>query len=506
MCGIFGLVSPNVKNSAELRAFMVALAYESSARGTDATGFAGYSDGEFAADKAAISSTHFVRRSKAWRNAMIGNALSIIGHTRAATSGSPKDNDNNHPFHSKRYSLVHNGGIWLHEQIAEQYGFQLETDCDSELILHFVNSEKALRDGILSAFEVLDSVGTMAVAVLDRSDRSVNLFRTKDSPCVALRVPRWNAVIFASTLEIFCKAALPFFGSMKALYENADTVLDRPDIPDYTHVKISADGEVTTESLNEPLTKRFGHGYRGRQLNWDLDDQMAIFSGLSPSKYQATNVKKKGEENQSSRSPGLNDETAIICKGCLTSIKTHICSVCSTDNSVEDRPVVPRDASRFIPPIRMVEGEIVVGSSEPAPAPSNSPPKPDIVSHAVYDRTMAMRAHQAIAKQATKKEVEIGDLMKIVPEQFIAGSPGQIAGLLMECRPPVADEDLSPNEVGTFFSYSHAPNEGKLDKWNGTSLMSIARMSEGEYLAYFQFVTGALEARIEAAGEAGLCW
>lgn len=486
MCGIFGIVSKEVKHPAELRAFAIALAQESAARGTDATGFAGFSDGEFSTDKLDSASTSFVRRSKAWRKAMMGTKLAIIGHTRAATSGSPKKLDNNHPFHSEKYSLVHNGGIWLHEQIAFQYGFNLVTECDSELILHFVASQAKLTNGILDALRVLDEVGTMAVAVVDKTDQSVNLFRTKDSPCVLMSIPRWNAVVFSSTLEIFCKAALPFFGSMKALYENAQPVLNHTDIPDYTHVRISPDGEVTCESLHSALTEHFGHGYRGRSLNWMMDDQMAIFSGLAQSKY--SNVKKKDVS-----APSNTEETAIFCNGCLTPIKNRKCAHCGADNSIDDKPQIPE--LEFKPPVPVIDLCDLIGKEKKtdgaalaATAPSNPTP---IQSHAQYDRLMALR-------KASDALPSVAKLLSIVPEQFTAGDPSQIASLLNECREPVEADDLRIAEIGVYFSYSSSPIQVKLDKWDQTSLLSIGKMSDGEYLAYYEFVTSVLEARIEA--------
>jgi glucosamine 6-phosphate synthetase-like amidotransferase/phosphosugar isomerase protein len=59
----------------------------------------------------------------------------LIGHCRYATHGRPEDNTNNHPHDAGGDAwVVHNGVIWHYQQLVEQHGLRMTTDCDSEVL------------------------------------------------------------------------------------------------------------------------------------------------------------------------------------------------------------------------------------------------------------------------------------------------------------------------------------------------------------------------------------
>ena len=108
MCGLFGLLDYQRKLSpSERLELLTALAVESEIRGTDAAGIACYRQKNLHIQKAP-GPAHQME----WD---IGDAPFIMGHTRAATLGSPKDNYNNHPFPGfagESFALAHNGVLW----------------------------------------------------------------------------------------------------------------------------------------------------------------------------------------------------------------------------------------------------------------------------------------------------------------------------------------------------------------------------------------------------------
>ena len=64
----------------------------------------------------------------------------LVGHVRAATSGSAEDNDNNHPILHHNIVGVHNGVLTGYEEILKQTGRQVATaKVDSEAIFAAVN-------------------------------------------------------------------------------------------------------------------------------------------------------------------------------------------------------------------------------------------------------------------------------------------------------------------------------------------------------------------------------
>ena len=93
MCGLYGILSygNEIKDISEITE---ALAVESAVRGTDATGIAYNYHGRlniFKRSKSAYEMNFRVPKHTA----------AVMGHTRNATQGTLKFNENNHPFRGK---------------------------------------------------------------------------------------------------------------------------------------------------------------------------------------------------------------------------------------------------------------------------------------------------------------------------------------------------------------------------------------------------------------------
>jgi glucosamine 6-phosphate synthetase-like amidotransferase/phosphosugar isomerase protein len=67
----------------------------------------------------------------------------IIGHSRLATTGTyaggAPDLDDTMPFIVGGVSIVHNGNIRAHRRVANYFDFDLNSDCDSEVIAHLLD-------------------------------------------------------------------------------------------------------------------------------------------------------------------------------------------------------------------------------------------------------------------------------------------------------------------------------------------------------------------------------
>jgi len=141
LCGIIGLFSKEPikdvdKVIKELQSSMIKL----QERGDDATGIGliNSKTNKIEVYKKAIPAEEFVKSkkfSKFIKN--FGEFNILLGHTRAATSGSKEDNKNNHPFYHKENGsiLIHNGVITSHSDLKDKYKLEPEGECDSELIL-----------------------------------------------------------------------------------------------------------------------------------------------------------------------------------------------------------------------------------------------------------------------------------------------------------------------------------------------------------------------------------
>jgi len=305
MCGIFGVVSPEIHQPGEFYHFLGNLFIESQRRGTDASGFAALCNNEFVTDKRDISALDFTKLSKVWRSIKRGGAISLIGHTRAATAGSPSYNANNHPFHGPRYSIAHNGGVSSHRKIANDFKFDLKTSCDSELILHFLESKGTMRDGILETLNWLDLVSMMAVCTLDRETGVVHLFSEKSGPISIWRFPIWNAVVFASSARIIQDAASDVLGSDAEAQMVSDMVFGQM-APDYNHIKIYPNGQIVDDDLNGSLDIKDRYCYStspyGSFYNYDAwHDGTSMFEDSSKSDSTKTIAGEDDLENSSAR-------------------------------------------------------------------------------------------------------------------------------------------------------------------------------------------------------------
>lgn len=459
MCGIFGVISPQVKNNAEFYHFISQLMHASKSRGTDATGFASLASGEFLTDKKPVSAEWFSRLSFEWRKHMYVDNLSLIGHTRAATAGAPSDNRNNHPFHGSRYTIAHNGGIWGHKGVAAEHGFNLESACDSELILHFLENGNTLREGIVDALAHLDSISMMAVCILERDTGNVHLFRTESSPCTIFKFPRWNTVAFASTPRIMKLAASNVLGTFDRVGELSELPYrsgknQDGDIPSYHHVTITPNGDITHEDLSDEIAEKTGTKQRGRYAGYK--------NALDVSAFNHGKSTYRSEKSYSTIGKS-------ICSGCRRVYDTpsvgveHKCE-CGTMTTIVDT------------------------GKESNLSDSYSSTEWDTTSD---DDTGHLPIWSDDWDNGDRFDTSGDVVYSILPYSLMKLSSDAILDSLNVIRSPRDGEDrydMSETDMSNFISLNLGNVRDKLLMWSDMSLGRIENMEDGEYLAYYVFV------------------
>lgn len=107
MCSLFGIIDINNKLTIKEKSkYLKVLSAECEERGTDATGFAYIRPN---------NTMRIFKKPLPAHKVKLGfyddNPKIIMGHTRLATKGSKKNNNNNHPFYSQKlgFALAHNG-------------------------------------------------------------------------------------------------------------------------------------------------------------------------------------------------------------------------------------------------------------------------------------------------------------------------------------------------------------------------------------------------------------
>lgn len=206
MCAIIGAsFAPNSK--IDRRALAHALLSEGQIRGRDAAGYGWVVGEEFGFYKKDVPAEYLNMKM------LPRDASAMILHTRAATHGSPSQNENNHPVLSPSgdIMLVHNGVIYNHDEVRRALGPDGKKlpEVDSSVIPAVIELA-----GLASTDQM---TGDAAAAWFDReTGDTLHLARFSHSP-VAIATVEDGSVVFASTPDILARAldrvGLRWFGS-----------------------------------------------------------------------------------------------------------------------------------------------------------------------------------------------------------------------------------------------------------------------------------------------------
>lgn len=193
MCGLSGFIGKS-KNPSISYQLITYLFERSEIRGIDAAGYWGVETGRMGKVvyyKEALRSSIFTRKEN-WTKLRDYNLNLLLVHARGASKGvgEPCINHNNHPFTSfdKSLALIHNGKIDDNEYNTLSLRYEVQSRCDSELILRIIESEEhcdsgfsARLNGIKNVFNLINE-GHMAVVLGEREKRSIWAFRNRFRP------------------------------------------------------------------------------------------------------------------------------------------------------------------------------------------------------------------------------------------------------------------------------------------------------------------------------------
>lgn len=174
MCGLVGIITKKTNGftKEQCEAFSDLL-FVDSLRGMDSTGvFLVDKEGNMDLLKEASDASTFRRHQdfKDLMNKAFQRGAALIGHNRAATKGAVVD-QNAHPFVvDDRITLVHNGTLWNHKQLAD-------TEVDSHAIAHTIHKH---GDNVEAAMQEIN--GAYALIWHDFQKNTVNFLRNNQRP------------------------------------------------------------------------------------------------------------------------------------------------------------------------------------------------------------------------------------------------------------------------------------------------------------------------------------
>jgi predicted glutamine amidotransferase len=214
MCGIGGIMMYPMQRTEEqleyIRELATELAIENQVRGKDSTGLAVFNKkGNYDVLKHNVKATDFTELEvyKTFIDTKITNeTTNILIHTRAATQGSPENNDNNHPIVSASAVGIHNGMIYNDDDLFTNYSLPRLARVDSEAIFRLV--DKANDDSIEGIRYVAEKVsGVFAVAYVKKNDPYTLHYFRNNNPTTFIYIPELNIIVFAS-LQSFLESAV----------------------------------------------------------------------------------------------------------------------------------------------------------------------------------------------------------------------------------------------------------------------------------------------------------
>lgn len=274
MCGIGGVLRMGKKPITEESCSLLLVGNEH--RGNDATGIAlSMDDGTVHICKKDEPAWKFVQ-SKEYQAFMkehlTPKTWGALLHTRAATQGSPRKNENNHPISLGLSCIVHNGCISNEDNLFRVLDVPKSCETDSDILRAYTDkygiTPKAIK-------EMNKIAGSAAGGVFDpRSPHKLLLFRS-GSPMILASTEDY--FMFASEKGTLYRALKPFVQRWHMFFqtERADTSF--APMADNTAWIIGEEGKefhgefkTLSYGYTEPNRNTYG-GFSNRQERWDRE-------------------------------------------------------------------------------------------------------------------------------------------------------------------------------------------------------------------------------------------
>ena len=213
MCGLSGFIGESCNKELSQK-LTTELFVKTESRGIDASGYycvSSFDKKEIYHHKKPIKSSFYVEQEE-YKRLLEFNCNLGIFHCRAASVGvgAPINNENNHPFvsYDLKKAVMHNGLIEKNEYEYLKNHYEVETTCDSEILLRILEQEDDIYKKLTVFFENTDQ-SAYAAAYSENTEfiRKLYLFRNEQRPLYLIDLTQTlNQVYFFSTVEILMSA------------------------------------------------------------------------------------------------------------------------------------------------------------------------------------------------------------------------------------------------------------------------------------------------------------
>lgn len=247
-------------------------------RGNDATGLAIVQpDGEIAIhkdDDPAWKFTNTRDYTEFITKNLKPDTWAVLLHTRAATQGNPRDNNNNHPLSAGKAAIIHNGIISNDHSLFTSLDLKRGAETDSDIIRAIVD-----RDGVTAtAMKTLNRLSGSAAGAAVHPDypKRLLLFRS-GSPMQLASTP--DFFVWASEKNTIHRAMRPWVKRFGTYFQRTKPDLDFAPMADNTVWLIDETGVAAHEEFkslyhkySEPFRRTYD-GYEERQSRWNRSEK-----------------------------------------------------------------------------------------------------------------------------------------------------------------------------------------------------------------------------------------
>ena len=170
-------------------------------RGRHAAGYVITTEDSFLLYKRAITASKLIRTNK--HDQLMfdieNNVNAIIGHTRYATKGSPKNNRNNHPIRCGDIIGTHNGSLWNDTELSHKFDLETEAEVDSEVLFRLLDKSDSMDD--FRDYKLGCTNGQMSVVWTDLKEPSIIYVLKGNKPLEMVLLPSHQMIVYASKLH-----------------------------------------------------------------------------------------------------------------------------------------------------------------------------------------------------------------------------------------------------------------------------------------------------------------
>jgi predicted glutamine amidotransferase len=274
MCGIAGVIRYGEQPITEEMIGLLLAGNEH--RGVDATGMAfSRKDGSIVVCKNDQPAWTFVS-SKLYlefiEQFLKDDIWAVLLHTRAATCGSPRDNNNNHPMFAGKCAAIHNGMIANDDSLFKSHAITRKAETDSDIIRALIDKYGITEKGVKELGRIIGSVATAVVH--PEYPKKMILARSGSPLTIASNESHFMFSSERNTLDRALKPWVKRFG-MHFQIKRADAAF--APFADNTAWIIGPNGMESHHEFKTLMGKysephrRVYENYQSRQLRWDME-------------------------------------------------------------------------------------------------------------------------------------------------------------------------------------------------------------------------------------------